>query len=173
MDSNTRENLLKTTANKAINNRILQAEKDAKIVRINPIFQGRDFSIEDDLCFVIMPFRDNFNRIYKNNVKPIAKKLGYRVIRADDIFTPTVIIEDIWEHINKAKFIIADVTGRNPNVFYELGIAHTVGKKVIMITQSDEDIPFDVKHIRHFRYADNESGWKKLENDLENSIKTL
>ncbi|MDH3501279.1 MAG: hypothetical protein OEL69_02075 [Nitrosopumilus sp.] len=120
-----------------------------------------------------MPFRENFDRIYKNNVKPIATKLDYRVLRADDIFTPTVIIEDIWEQLNKAKFIIADVTGRNPNVFYELGIAHTIGKKVIMITQNEDDIPFDVKHIRHFKYADNENGWTKLESDLENSINAI
>jgi hypothetical protein len=173
MDSNSREKLLTQVADNAINTTILQAEKNAKLVRINPIFQGREFSIEDNLCFVIMSFRENFDRIYKNNVKPIATKLDYRVLRADDIFTPTVIIEDIWEQLNKAKFIIADVTGRNPNVFYELGIAHTIGKKVIMITQNEDDIPFDVKHIRHFKYADNENGWTKLESDLENSINAI
>jgi nucleoside 2-deoxyribosyltransferase len=60
--------------------------------------------------------------------------------------------------INQAAFIIADVTGRNPNVMYELGIAHTLGKPVIIITQEINKIPFDFKHLRHYVYEDNVTG---------------
>jgi len=69
----------------------------ASEVKINPIFRGRNFKIEKDLCFVLMPFQEPFFRIYRTILKPSLEKLGLRVIKADDVFTPTVIIEDIWE----------------------------------------------------------------------------
>ena len=57
-------------------------------------------------------------------------------MRADDIYDNRPIIEDVWRCTNEARILIAELTGRNPNVFYETGIAHTVGKEVILITQS-------------------------------------
>jgi len=149
------------------------AEREARIVKINPIFQRRDFLLEDDLCFVLMPFAEPFNRLYQEHIKPTLEALNLRVIRADDLSAPAPIIEDIWEYINKACFIVADVTGRNPNVFYELGIAHTVGKDAIMLTQNKDDIPFDVGHIRYFEYADNSEGWKNLQRKLKNAAKAI
>ena len=119
-----------------------------------------------------MPFRKPFNRIYKDNIIPIAKSCNLNPLRADDIFTSSSIIEDIWEHFNRAKLIISDVSEKNPNVFYELGIAHTIGKDVIIITQNEDDIPFDLRHIRYFLYVDNEKGWNKLKEDLEKAIKS-
>jgi len=86
---------------------------------------------------------------------------------------PGPIIEQIWEYLNKAEIIIADVTGRNPNVFYELGIAHTLGKTVIIITQNEEDVPFDLRHLRYFKYSDNEEGWSRLRETLRRIIREI
>ncbi|MCH7560157.1 MAG: hypothetical protein IIC67_02105 [Thaumarchaeota archaeon] len=119
-----------------------------------------------------MPFHEPFDTIYNEHIKSTIEK-KFRVKRADTIFKSSEIIEDIWEYINKAKFIIADVTEKNPNVFYELGIAHTVGKEVFIITQNDEDVPFDVKHRRFFKYSNDEEGLKKLQKDLENAMQEL
>jgi len=160
-------------AQKWIGQLVEHAEREARIVKINPIFQRRDFLLEDDLCFVLMPFAEPFNRLYQEHIKPTLEALNLRVIRADDLSAPAPIIEDIWEYINKACFIVADVTGRNPNVFYELGIAHTVGKDAIMLTQNKDDIPFDVGHIRYFEYADNSEGWKNLQRKLKNAAKAI
>lgn len=142
-------------------------------VRINPIFQGRNFTLEENLCFVLMPFQEPYNTIYNNHIKPAVEKSELKILRADNIFSTSAVVEDIWEYINKASFLIADVTGRNPNVFYELGIAHTIGKNVIIIAQNKDDVPFDLKHIRHFTYSNDEDGLQKLESDLDNVIKTL
>ncbi|MFC1935049.1 hypothetical protein ACFLXZ_01890 [Chloroflexota bacterium] len=120
-----------------------------------------------------MPFAEPFNRLYLEHIKPALETLNLRVMRADDLFAPAPIIEDIWEYINKAHFIVADVTGRNPNVFYELGIAHTVGKDVILLTQNKDDIPFDVSHLRYFEYNDNSEGWKKLKRNLESATEAI
>lgn len=91
-------------------------------------------------------------------------------MKADDIFTPTAIMEDIWEYINKSRLIVADVTGKNPNVFYELGIAHTIGKDVIILTQNEDDVPFDLKHLRYIKYIDNKNGWESLSADLDKFV---
>lgn len=79
-------------------------------------------------------------------------------------------MEDIWTKINQAAFIIADVTGKNPNVMYELGIAHTIGKPVILITQNTKSIPFDFTHLRHFKYEDNSDGKEKFAKELRRVI---
>lgn len=160
-------------AQKWIEQLVEHAEREARIVKINPIFQRRDFLLEDDLCFVLMPFTEPFTRLYLECIKPTLETLNLRVMRADDLFAPTPIFEDIWEYINKARFIVADVTGRNPNVFYELGIAHTVGKDAIMLTQNKDDIPFDVGHIRYFEYTDNSEGWKKLQRKLKSAAEAI
>jgi len=171
-DSESRRRELSAISNNWVDETIKMAEKQQKIVRLNPIFHGRDFEIEDDLCFILMPFQEPFDTIYNEQIKPTIKR-KFRIVRADTIFKSSEVIEDIWELINKAKFIIADVTDKNPNVFYELGIAHTVGKEVFIITQNKEDVPFDVKHRRYFIYSNNEEGLKKLKEDLENAMSEL
>jgi hypothetical protein len=133
----------------------------------NPIFKSRNFKTKRTTCFVLMPFRPNFERLYKDHIKPTLEKVGYEVLKANDLYTTSPIIEDIWEQINKSKLIVADVTGKNANVFYELGIAHAIGKDTIIITQNDDDVPFDLKHLRYFKYDDNEAGWSHLDNCIE------
>jgi hypothetical protein len=147
-------------------------KKGEEGIIVKPIFKGR-FPTESNLCFVLIPLRENFVRLYDNQIKPTLEGKGFNVVKADDIYSLSTIVEDIWEYINKARFIIADVTTRNPNVFYELGIAHTLGKDTVVLTQDENDVPFDLKHIRHFIYTDNEEGWKSLKHDLEEIAKLI
>lgn len=74
--------------------------------------------------------------VYANHIKPVTKKLGLTVARADDFFTANVVISDIWDAINFADVVVADCTGRNPNVFYEIGLAHVIGKPVVLLAQA-------------------------------------
>jgi len=105
-----------------------------------------------------MPFDNRFNPIYENIIKKVIKKFGLNCKRADEIFGTEPIIKYIWEHIKKARILIADITGRNANVFYELGLAHAINKEVILITQNIRDIPFDLKHYRCIVYEDSVAG---------------
>ena len=82
-------------------------------------------------------------------------------------------MNDIWSLINNADIIICDCTGKNPNVFYELGLAHAIGKNVICITQNTEDIPFDIKHIRYIKYEYNPRGMTKFEKTLGQYIASI
>jgi len=102
--------------------------------------------------FVLMPFRDEHYAIYERAIKPTLEELGCLVEHAKDANTVERIVDAIFTQIARAKFLIADTTGKNPNVFYEVGYAHALGKKVILIVQDTQDIPFDVAGLRHIPY---------------------
>jgi hypothetical protein len=106
-------------------------------------------------------------------VKPVVEQFGLTCVRADNLYYSKPIMEDIWKFLNEARIVIADVTGKNPNVFYEIGLAHAIGKEVIIISQSIDDIPFDLRHLRTFIYQDSVAGFRKLEHQLTQSLSTI
>jgi hypothetical protein len=120
--------------------------------------------------FAIMPFSKPFDAVYEEAIKPACLSITLRVGRGDDIFGATHVINDIWSAIYGADDVIADCTSKNPNVFYELGMAHTLGKKVILIARTEEDIPFDLRHWRYITYEVTENGLDKLRVTLESLL---
>ncbi len=133
-------------------------------------FKQSTVKVNENLCFIIMPFTDKLNPIYESIIKPVIKDLKLECLRADEIFTSKPIIEDIWDNVKKARFLIADLTERNPNVFYELGLAHALNKEVILLTQDINDVPFDLRHFRIIVYQDSISGADKLKSTLKDFI---
>jgi hypothetical protein len=103
--------------------------------------------------FVLMPFDSSFNDIYKFGIKGAADDVGAYAERVDEQMYSGGILDRIFNQISKADAIIADMTGRNPNVFYEVGYAHALGKVVLLLTQNVDDIPFDLKHRPHTVYG--------------------
>lgn len=169
-----KENYGRIVAEDYINGELAYIERLNRIVRLNPIFRGRDFMISDSLVFVLCPFSEPFNTIFRDHIKPTVESIpGLSCIRADDIYDNRPIIEDIWKCINEARVIISELTGRNPNVFYETGIAHTVGKEVILISQNIDDVPFDLRHLRCITYDYTPRGATTLENNLRNTINAI
>ena len=120
----------------------------------------------------MMPFANGLHAVYEDHIGAVVNKLGITATRGDDFFTANSIISDVWNAITHAQLLIADCTGRNPNVFYELGIAHTLGKPVILIAQSKDDIPFDVQHIRTILYELTPRGMQDFESALEATLKS-
>jgi hypothetical protein len=105
-------------------------------------------------AFVLMPFDSKFDDVYKLGVQQTAKRFGISAERVDEqIFHKENILERIYNQITSADFIIADMTDRNPNVFYETGYAHAKGKTCLLLTSNADDIPFDLKHHRHVIYG--------------------
>lgn len=104
-------------------------------------------------AFVLMPFDASFDDIYKLGIKSTAEALGFVAERVDDQKFSEDILSRICRQIELADVIISDMTGRNPNVFYEVGYAHARGKLSIHLASSIEDIPFDLKHKRHLIYG--------------------
>ena len=152
----------------------LEAVKNSSIIA-SPIWQGKNFSKEKDLCFVLMPLGNQMDLkdVYENHIKVIVDKAGLNCLRADDIYGISGIMQSIWENINRAKLIIADLTDRNPNVFYELGIVHTLGVPVILVTQSLDFVPFDLRHLRCLVYDFKPKKISEFEDKLFKTIKTV
>ena len=123
--------------------------------------------------FMIMPFAHQFQPIYRDNIIPLAQELGIVIKRGDDFFSTHSIMAEIWAAINATRIVIAECSGRNPNVFYELGIAHTLGKAFIMMAQNIDDIPFDLRHFRFIIYENNTDGMIILRAQLKEAITKL
>lgn len=103
--------------------------------------------------FVLMPFDPKFDDLYKLGIKPACEQAGAYAERVDEQIFHESILERVYNQISKADILVADMTGRNANVFYETGYAHALGKRVILLTQNSDDIPFDLKHYPHIIYA--------------------
>lgn len=138
-------------------------ENDKKA--IESIFKSSISHVDEKLCFAIMPFTETWSDNVFSLIRENIENLGLQCIRADNSFGP-IVIEDIWVKINQAAFVIADVTGKNPNVMYELGIAHALSKPVILLTQDMMNIPFDLKHLRHQEYKNDLGGSKVFSQKL-------
>ena len=121
---------------------------------------------------VMMPFDAKFDKIYERIVSTVGNS-SYQCRRADDIWKNPAIIQDVVSLIDASRAVIVDCSDRNPNVFYELGIAHTLGREVILITQSASDIPFDIGHLRYIRYFNSDEGLTKLCSDLQNRLEQI
>ena len=130
----------------------------------------------NDTCFVVMPFAPPLGNHYALIYEPAIEKAGLKPVRADDeIFATGKIMDQIWEGVNTAKVLVAELTSRNPNVFYELGLAHALHKPVILISSNEEDVPFDVRHIRVIYYDKSDPFWgnKLIEKVAENILSAL
>ena len=171
-DSNNRRDLLKHMAATHV-----QAElKRSRKVKIQPVFGDASFEIYEQLAFVLMPFNTELNYIYNDIIKTAVVDEGLVCRRADDIKSNKVIMFDIWKSICEARIVIADLTGLNPNVMYELGISHTVGKETIIIYQQNEEeikFPFDIAHIRIIQYKNDAVGGSNLRKDLSATLKSI
>ena len=120
--------------------------------RGNIKMQIKNKGSEKPLCFVIMPFQDMFNEYYNEIIKPAIEDAGMSARRADEVLGPGAFMEDVVNGIIEARCLIADVTGRNANVFYELGLSHGFQKPVIMVTQNELDVPSDLKSMKWILY---------------------
>ena len=120
--------------------------------------------------FVLMPFILELKPVYDDHIKKVAKILNLTIARADDFFSQNSIVQEVWSAIAQATILIADCTGKNPNVFYEIGIAHAINKPVILITQNPDDVPFDLRHRRYIKYSYTPRGMEQFENNLSSTI---
>ncbi len=129
-----------------------------------------------DTCFVMMPFGAPLGEYYNKIYEPAIEKAGLKAVRADDdIFGTGKIIDQIWSGINAAKVLIAELTTRNPNVFYELGLAHALRKPVVLVCSNEQDVPFDLKHIRVIYYDVHDPFWgtKLIDKVAENILSAI
>ena len=123
--------------------------------------------------FVLMSFSLQLKPVYDDHIVKIATSLGLSAKRADDFFTAHAVGDDIWAGICRSRAVIADCTERNANVFYEIGLAHAVGKPVVLITQAADDVPFDLKAIRYIEYSYTPPGMRVFEEKLHKTLQEV
>lgn len=129
-----------------------------------------------DTCFVMQPFASPLGDYYEKIYRPAIEKAGLKPVRADaDIFGTGKIMDQVWDGITSAKVLVAELTSRNPNVFYELGLAHALEKPVVLVSSREDDVPFDLQHIRVIYYdmADPFWGTKLIEKVAENILSAI
>jgi hypothetical protein len=142
-----------------------------KSQNIRSIFENNEINTKNKYCLYVGPFLDNYTSIYKNNICNSLDTIGLKVNRYNDIFSTKYVVNDVRSCINYASFIIAEISGKNPNVMYEIGISHTVGKKVILLTQNMKDVPFDLKWYRCIVYVNSKEGLIELSENILGTVK--
>lgn len=152
---------------------ISTAPSQTRSINFTPsVFEVPNGGVEADLIAVMTPFAPQFEPVFEA-ISAAAAATGCRTLRAKDIWEHSTVIQDVFSLIFKATIVVCDFTSKNPNVFYEAGIAHTLGKHVVPITQSASDIPFDLLHHRYLQYLNNNEGCSKLETELTGRFRSI
>lgn len=136
------------------------------------VFRVPTGKVEADLVSVMMPFEASFDKVH-DAVKAACKASSLRCQRADGVWDEAEVIQDVFSLIYRSRVVVCDFSGRNANVFYEAGIAHTLGKLVIPIVQNAGDIPFDLGHIRFIKYLNNNEGREALTNKMAEKLRAI
>lgn len=121
--------------------------------------------VNPKLVSAMMPFGPSFMPVWKV-IQQACISAGLACDRADNIWQNAAVIDDVVNLIDRSAVVVFDCSGKNPNVFYELGLAHAWGKEVIIITNNNADIPFDLRHIRYLEYSNDSHGLELLRSAL-------
>ncbi|MCK5122060.1 MAG: hypothetical protein KAQ91_08750 [Methylococcales bacterium] len=125
-------------------------------------------------AFVVMQFSDEYNALFNEVIKPICVEFNYDVIRADDMYTTGLIIEDITRAIKDSSLVIADITPNNANVYYEVGYAHGINKPTILLSDKNRDkLPFDISGFRLLFYDNSIAGKSTVETSLRKHLEAM
>lgn len=147
-------------------------EERRRIVFVPGVFKVPEEPLEPNLVSVMMPFDASFSPVYQA-IKDAVADVGLRCQRADDIWDDTTVIQDVFSLIFRSYIVVCDFSSRNANVFYEAGVAHTLGKHVVPLVQSLSDVPFDLRHHRCLMYLNNSEGRQTLRDQLAARLQTL
>ena len=146
------DNLLK-------NRRIEKLDRGVYKILDQDNFLTKESTVSMRKCFVVSPIGDtgsdirkNADQLYQHIIKPVCEKCGFEAKRVDDFNTLDSITQDILDALNEYDLVIADLTGHNPNVFFEIGYRTKSQKPIIHLKRKGETLPFDVSAIRTFEY---------------------
>lgn len=138
----------------------------------------RDYRPQKGSCFILMPFgvKDgpggaiDWDERYREVLEPAIKTIGMTPGRADDIYGTQSLIDRVWRGIQEAEVVVAELTGRSPNVMYEIGLAHLIGKRLVLLTMSADDVPADLAHSVQIVYSDQGIGLLQLTRELQANL---
>jgi hypothetical protein len=154
--------------------RLIDIGRDDEHRSKQPAKVSRNVASKGTTCFVMQPFLGHLGGYFETIYKPAIEQAGLQALRADaEIFGTGKIMDQIWRGIAAADILVAELTSKNPNVFYELGLAHALEKPVVLVSSNQEDVPFDLRHIRVILYDQNDPFWgQKLVDKLADNIQS-
>ena len=136
-------------------------------------FENFEWSGDIARSFIVMPFSGPFNDLYKEVIIPVCDKNGILAFRADDVFKPGIIMQDIIQALVESDIIIAEISSENPNVYYEIGYAHALGKPTILLAEKSSKLPFDISGYRVIFYDNSIGGKPEVEKNLERHLNNI
>jgi hypothetical protein len=165
---------------KAVNHLLIDAQRenpapDAGISSREPKEFLRDLGVDTKakvdprLVLILTPFNPVFDEAY-STIRQTVEEMGLQAVRGDETLVSGNILSHVLQVMVTSRLVIANITGRNPNVFYELGIAHALGKSVLIISETAEDIPFDIRSIRVLTYTSMNELHQRLRNWIVHAI---
>ncbi|MEM6347064.1 MAG: hypothetical protein AAF927_24460 [Bacteroidota bacterium] len=143
-----------------------------KHLLVNPSFKNRDFHLQPMTSLIIMPLEAYWSQPLWQHLNKVLGSMGYDTTQASPLFQQNVI-ENSWTRMNEVDLIIADLTYKHPDVFYKTGIAHTLGKNIIVLSQHARDIPPDFHQFPTIIYDNNLPGLERLSLELTEIIKSF
>jgi hypothetical protein len=136
-------------------------------------FQGFQVQKKPPTAFVAMQFGEPYDTVYRSVIRHEAKRLGFDVIRIDEVNRPGIIFQDIQRKIEDATVVIAEITAPNQNVYYEVGYAHALNKPTILLAQRGKELPFDIRSYRVIFYDDSIGGKPLVEKTLREHLHAI
>lgn len=124
-------------------------------------------------AFVVMQFGEPYDSLWLEVIKPVAESMGLEAYRADDVYKPGIILQDITRGILEAEVVIAETTPVNANVFYELGYAHALDKPTILLAERRSELPFDIRSYRCIFYDNTIRGKTGVETSLRQHLENI
>jgi hypothetical protein len=140
--------------------------------RTQALFENVHITPAQPRCFVVMPFASELAFVYRT-IKEVIEEYGIACERADEVYLSSPVMDDVKQRISEADLVLVDFTGRNPNVYYEAGLADAFKKDWIVLAQTSDDMTFDVRHIRSIRYSNTMGADIRLRDDLHQALRGL
>ena len=171
-DEDTGDVQLRTIAGGYVSTAVPRSKAKRVITFAPKVFSVPEGEPDSQSVAVMMPFAAEFTPVC-NAIRAACEDVPLSCCRADDIWEDSTFIQDVFNLIFKSSIVIVDFTGRNPNVMYETGISHTLGKHVVPVTQNIEHVPSDLRHHRVLKYLPNKEGLNDLTLRLTERLRTL
>ncbi len=125
------------------------------------------------LCFVLIPSKTEYEPIYWQLIKPAAETFDLKVLRADDVYSPGVMAEQIRAAIHQSSICIADISERNPNVLYGVAMAQALDKSIVLLARDVEQIPHDLRGLQVIFYTIENRGIDRAREHLEVTLRQI
>jgi len=143
---------------------------DFERLQAESVLQGDGVEIHEGTGFVLLPHRPQFEDLFENVIRPAMSDNGIVAKKAHNIYEPGSILGQVWSQIRTAEVIVADVTGINPNVIFELGLCFGLHRCPILVVLDPSELPFNLRSLRYTQYENTVGGAAKLKSDLTRAV---